>query len=91
MIGFFESLGAVEFEHFEPHTILADDRVGGFVNGFLDSWLNLRESTKNIYFLVIVLAGVLGFAALTRLRPDRQFWHDAIAGTRLVNSEPLNR
>ena len=23
--------------------LLADDRVGGFVNGFLDSWLNLRD------------------------------------------------
>lgn len=36
----------------------------------------------------IMLAGVLGYAALTRLRPDRQFWHDAVCGTRLVDWRP---
>jgi len=36
----------------------------------------------------IVLAGVLGYAALTRLRPDRQFWHDAVCGTRLIDWRP---
>ena len=36
----------------------------------------------------IMLAGVLGYAALTRLRPDRQFWHDAVCGTRLVDWPP---
>ncbi len=30
-------------------------------------------------------AGVLGYAALAWLRPDRQFWHDAVCGTRLVD------
>jgi uncharacterized RDD family membrane protein YckC len=33
----------------------------------------------------IVLAGVLAYAALSRLRPDRQFWHDAVCGTRLID------
>ena len=32
-----------------------------------------------------MLAGVLGYAALARLRRDRQFWHDAVCGTRLVH------
>lgn len=32
-----------------------------------------------------LLAGVAGYAALTRLHPDRQFWHDAVCGTRLVS------
>jgi uncharacterized RDD family membrane protein YckC len=36
----------------------------------------------------LVLAGVLTYAALTRLRPDRQFWHDAVCGTRLVDWQP---
>ncbi|MBT9554708.1 MAG: nuclear transport factor 2 family protein [Myxococcales bacterium] len=27
VVRFFESLGALEFEHFEPHTLLADDRT----------------------------------------------------------------
>jgi uncharacterized RDD family membrane protein YckC len=33
----------------------------------------------------ILLAGVLAYAALARLRPDRQFWHDVVCGTRLVD------
>ena len=33
-------------------------------------------------------AGVLGFAALAWLRPDRQFWHDAVCDTRLVDCRP---
>lgn len=35
-----------------------------------------------------VLSGVLGYAALVWLRPDRQFWHDAVCGTRLVHWKP---
>ncbi|MCA0177214.1 MAG: RDD family protein [Proteobacteria bacterium] len=34
----------------------------------------------------VVLAGVAAYAALTRLHPDRQFWHDAVCGTRLVST-----
>ncbi len=33
-------------------------------------------------------AGVLGYAALVWLRKDRQFWHDAVCGTRLVDWRP---
>lgn len=36
----------------------------------------------------LLLAGVFTYAALTRLRPDRQFWHDAVCGTRLVDWRP---
>ena len=36
----------------------------------------------------LLLAGVLTYAALTRLRPDRQFWHDAVCGTRLIDWRP---
>ena len=32
-----------------------------------------------------LLAGALVYAALSRLHPDRQYWHDAICGTRLVS------
>ena len=38
-----------------------------------------------------LLAGVLGYAALTRMRPDRQFWHDAVCGTRLIDWRPVPR
>lgn len=33
----------------------------------------------------VVLAGLLAYAALARLHPDRQFLHDAACGTRLVD------
>jgi len=35
-----------------------------------------------------LLTGVLAYAALARLHPDRQFWHDAACGTRLVTWRP---
>ncbi len=34
--------------------------------------------------LAVVAAGVLAYAALARLRPDRQFWHDTVCQTRLI-------
>lgn len=40
---------------------------------------------------VLVLGWVLVWALLSRLHPQRQFWHDAWAGTRLVNSNPSAR
>ncbi len=39
----------------------------------------------------VLTLGVLGFAALARLRPDRQFWHDVVCGTRLVHWHPAPR
>jgi uncharacterized RDD family membrane protein YckC len=36
-------------------------------------------------------AGVLGYAALTRIHSDRQYWHDAVCGTRLVTWYPAHR
>ena len=41
--------------------------------------------------LVVVLGWITVWALLSRFHPDRQFWHDALAGTRLVNSPPLSR
>ena len=32
----------------------------------------------------MLLAGVLAYAALSWLHPQRQFWHDAVCGTRLI-------
>lgn len=41
--------------------------------------------------LVLVLGWVAVWAVLSRFHPQRQFWHDALAGTRLVSSAPLSR
>ena len=38
-----------------------------------------------------VLLWVLAWALSSRLHPQGQFWHDALAGTRLINSGPLSR
>lgn len=38
--------------------------------------------------LGLVAVGVLAYAALARLHPSRQFWHDALCGTRLVTWRP---
>lgn len=40
---------------------------------------------------VIVLGWVAVWALLSRFHPQQQFWHDALAGTRLITSAPLSR
>ena len=35
-----------------------------------------------------IAAGVLAYAALSRLHPQRQFAHDALCGTRLIDWRP---
>lgn len=38
--------------------------------------------------LGVVGVGMAGYAALSRLHPSRQFWHDIACGTRLVDVRP---
>lgn len=40
---------------------------------------------------LITIGWVAIWALLSRFHPQRQFWHDAWAGTRLVPSRPLSR
>jgi uncharacterized RDD family membrane protein YckC len=40
---------------------------------------------------VVTIGWVAVWALLCRFHPQRQFWHDALAGTRLVTSLPLSR
>ncbi len=40
---------------------------------------------------LLVIGWVAVWALLSRFHPQRQFWHDAWAGTRLVTSLPLSR
>ncbi len=41
---------------------------------------------------VLICTGwVIIWAILSRFHPQGQFWHDALAGTRLVNSQPVRR
>ncbi len=41
--------------------------------------------------VVIIIGWVIVWALLSRFHPQGQFWHDAMAGTRLINSLPLSR
>ena len=40
---------------------------------------------------VLIFGWVIVWALLARFHPERQFWHDAWAGTRLIPSKPLSR
>lgn len=67
---------------------------------YLLSWLWFVPSLTALYLsglhglpaiFGMLAAGVLAYAALSRLQPDRQFWHDAACGTRLISSRPRPR
>jgi uncharacterized RDD family membrane protein YckC len=43
---------------------------------------------SSVLTVVLVMVWVALWAGLSRLHPERQFWHDALAGTRLVSALP---
>jgi uncharacterized RDD family membrane protein YckC len=64
---------------------------------YLLSWLWFLPALVTVYFsglrgtapfLTALVAGVLAYAALSRLHPRRQYWHDAVCGTQLVTWLP---
>jgi uncharacterized RDD family membrane protein YckC len=57
-----------------------------FVPALLAIYLAPIRSVAAMF--AIIAAGVLAYAALARLHPQRQFWHDAACGTRLVTWRP---
>ena len=50
--------------------------------------LYIAEIQSLAVIWAVLLVGVLAYAGLSRLHPQRQFWHDAACGTRLVTSQP---
>jgi uncharacterized RDD family membrane protein YckC len=74
--------------------------LGRSVARYLLSWLwflpallvlsavDIRGIGSSLIAFVVLAAGVLTYALLARLHPERQFVHDAICGTRLVTSRP---
>jgi uncharacterized RDD family membrane protein YckC len=50
------------------------------------TWLSGLSGAGPVFGVLAV--GVLTYALLTRLHPERQFFHDAVAGTRLVTHRP---
>ena len=64
---------------------------------YLLAWLWFLPATAAVYgaglhgkgaIVTALFTGVLAYAALAWLRPDRQFWHDVVCGTRLVDCKP---
>jgi uncharacterized RDD family membrane protein YckC len=53
------------------------------------AWLAKLDSTSHIFGLMAV--GIAAYALLSFLHPQRQFWHDALCGTRLVGTPPEPR
>lgn len=55
-----------------------------FLPPLLATWpLNLRPAEVG----VLTVGWVIVWALLSRLHPRQQFWHDALAGTRLVSTQ----
>ncbi len=64
---------------------------------YLLSWLWFLPALATVYaaglkgtgaVFAAVAAGVITYATLSRLHPQRQYWHDAVCGTQLVNWQP---
>jgi uncharacterized RDD family membrane protein YckC len=60
-----------------------------FVPALLALYLSPIHSAPLMFAVMVV--GVLTYAALARLHPQRQFWHDAACGTRLITWRPAPR
>jgi uncharacterized RDD family membrane protein YckC len=67
---------------------------------YLLSWLWFLPALTALYLAGVhglgaifgtLALGVLAFAALSWLHPQRQFWHDAVCGTRLVTWRRASR
>lgn len=57
-----------------------------FVPALAAAWLAGLHRPAEIFGLM--LAGIAAYALLSFAHPDRQFWHDALCGTRLVTWRP---
>ncbi len=61
-----------------------------FVPALAVLWLSgLKNNAAAMFSLISV--GVLTYALLARLHPDRQFLHDALCGTRLITWRPARK
>jgi uncharacterized RDD family membrane protein YckC len=60
-----------------------------FLPALVALWL--RGLPGPLTVAAVMVLGVLGYAGLALLRPDRQFMHDVLCGTRLVTSRAAPR
>lgn len=57
-----------------------------FMPALIITWLAGLQSAGAVF--AILGAGVLAYVLITRLHPQRQFFHDVLAGTQLVTHRP---
>ncbi len=57
-----------------------------FVPALLTVWI--ADLHSGAALSALLFTGIVAYALLTRLHPQRQFWHDAVCGTRLVTWRP---
>ena len=50
--------------------------------------LHLSGLSSGLVTFGVLSIGVLAYAAIASLHPQRQFWHDVVAGTRLIDWRP---
>lgn len=62
-----------------------------FMPALLLVWLSGLGSTGPGNTFGILLTGVITYALLARLHPQRQFFHDVVCGTRLITHGPVPR
>jgi uncharacterized RDD family membrane protein YckC len=55
------------------------------------AWAYLTGLRSAGAIALALTVGVLGYAALSWLNPQRQYWHDMLCGTRLVQCQPAPR
>ena len=55
------------------------------------AWAYLTGARSGGAVALAVTIGVLGYAMLSRLNPQRQYWHDLLCGTRLVQCQARRR
>jgi uncharacterized RDD family membrane protein YckC len=89
---------AMKTWHIRVHTL--DGRVPGRLRAlarYLLSWLWFLPALLSAHaaglsslaaIAITVVAGMAAYALLARMRPDRQFLHDVVCGTRLIDSRP---
>ena len=69
--------------------------TGRAIARYLLCWMWVIPSLATLYFAELKSAGaiaatLIGYAALAWLHPSRQYWHDTICGTRLIDTRSLH-
>lgn len=59
-----------------------------FVPAVVIAQLNHWSRWDSLYAVAI---GVVGYALLALLHPQRQFWHDALCGTQIIDAPPVKK